>query len=596
MRAPLDVAAAVLAAGRGSWLQRALRETGVVTSIAAYNYSPTELGVFGMTADLEAERVPAALDGIAQATARLGWSGRRRRISIAPRRCCSPAGRGGSSRWKGAPRRWRPRKRSRTSACSIGSTRRWPRRRPDDVRTVAARYLDPEAVSAVAYLPRDAAVGAYRGPRRPDLRGDGPSPDDGAGGLRAVAARAGAPSAGPSSRTCSTRPLPGADLLVRRKPGVPDGDAGPLRAPRLEFDPPGQAGLGALTVRSALRGAGGLDAGGLAFAAERLGGTLGAGLTSDWVGVGLTVLAERLGGRGRADRRRAPDARRSRIGMWRRSATCSWPKLDRSRTTCSAIRSSSLSRRPSATRATAFRSRACPRPWRISPAADARRWHQQALLAARPVIVAVGDVAPESAADVLAGVFESLPARAAGPALTPLEWALDSRPLERVVCRDKAQTALAMVFRGPDRRSPERFAAEVWAAVASGLGGRIFEALRDRRSLAYTVLASSWQKGRAGALVSYIATSPEREAEARAAMLEELDRFVREPVTASGAGAGGELSLRAGGGPAAARNERRRRGAGGLARGRRTRGSWRIRAPRTAESRSSRCRPSRRRI
>jgi zinc protease len=59
----------------------------------------------------------------------------------------------------------------------------------------------------------------------------------------------------------------------------------------------------------------------------------------------------------------------------------------------------------------------------------------------------------------------------------------------------------------------------------------MFEALRDRRSLAYTVMASSWQRSRAGALITYIATSPEREDEARSAMLEELDRFTREPVS-----------------------------------------------------------------
>ena len=100
-----------------------------------------------------------------------------------------------------------------------------------------------------------------------------------------------------------------------------------------------------------------------------------------------------------------------------------------------------------------------------------------------------------------------------------------------MVNREKAQSALAMIFPGPGRRHPDRAAAEVWAAVASGLGGRMFEALRDRRSLAYTVLASSWQRGRAGALVTYIATSPEREDEARAAMLNELDRFTREPVS-----------------------------------------------------------------
>src|SRR5918994_169411 len=40
-----------------------------------------------------------------------------------------------------------------------------------------------------------------------------------------------------------------------------------------------------------------------------------------------------------------------------------------------------------------------------------------------------------------------------------------------------------------------------------------------------------WQHGRAGALLTYIATSPQREDEARDAMLEELARFTQEPVS-----------------------------------------------------------------
>ena len=44
-------------------------------------------------------------------------------------------------------------------------------------------------------------------------------------------------------------------------------------------------------------------------------------------------------------------------------------------------------------------------------------------------------------------------------------------------------------------------------------------------------MASAWLKARAGALVTYIATSPEREEEAREEMLRELDRFAREPVS-----------------------------------------------------------------
>jgi zinc protease len=164
--------------------------------------------------------------------------------------------------------------------------------------------------------------------------------------------------------------------------------------------------------------------------------------------------------------------------------------------------------------------------------ADAVRcWHADVLLRARPVVVAVGEIEVERAADTLAGAFGDLPDRASANGFPPHPWALRLEPVERSVAREKAQTALAMVFRGPARRQRERHAAEVWAAVASGLGGRLFEALRDRRSLAYTVMASAWQKGRAGALVTYIATSPEREAEARRAMLDELARFAREPVS-----------------------------------------------------------------
>jgi zinc protease len=82
-----------------------------------------------------------------------------------------------------------------------------------------------------------------------------------------------------------------------------------------------------------------------------------------------------------------------------------------------------------------------------------------------------------------------------------------------------------MLFPGPTRSSPERFSAEVWSAMAGGLGGRLFVALRDRLSLAYVVRASVWQRQGAGAILAYLATSPEREDEARRAMQAELARF-----------------------------------------------------------------------
>jgi zinc protease len=165
---------------------------------------------------------------------------------------------------------------------------------------------------------------------------------------------------------------------------------------------------------------------------------------------------------------------------------------------------------------------------RIS-AADARESHRR-MVTTRPVVVAVGDFDAEQASAALAGIFGERAAVEAMSALPSLQW-VGGESSTRVVEREKQQSAFAMVFPGPGRRDVDRAAAKVWAAVASGLGGRMFEALRDRRSLAYTVMASSWQHGRAGALLTYIATSPQREDEARDAMLEELARFNAEPVS-----------------------------------------------------------------
>jgi zinc protease len=325
--------------------------------------------------------------------------------------------------------------------------------------------------------------------------------------------------------------LPGADLLVRRKSGVPLVHLG-IYVPRLELDPPAQAGLGALTVRSAVRAAGALDAGGLAFALERLGGTLGPVAASDWLGFGTTVLAEHLG----------PAA--ALLDLVHTSPRLEEDDVARERGLMIAEAqqvADDMFRYPfQLAFAAAFGDEGYGLPVAGLPhtlpaitAADTRAWHLRALRGVRPVVIAVGDVDPEAASAVLAGEFGGAEPRAPVGPLPALAWVggAGGETPARVVTRDKAQAAIAMAFPGVARRDRDRAAAQVWAAVASGLGGRLFEALRDRRSLAYTVVASAWLKARAGALVTYIATSPEREDEAREEMLRELERFTHEPVS-----------------------------------------------------------------
>jgi zinc protease len=98
--------------------------------------------------------------------------------------------------------------------------------------------------------------------------------------------------------------------------------------------------------------------------------------------------------------------------------------------------------------------------------------------------------------------------------------------------RQKKQTALALGFPSPARHDDARYAAALISGVASGLGGRFFDELRDRRSLAYTVHAHSAERRLAGMFIAYIATSPEKEEEARHGLLHEFAKLRDAEVTA----------------------------------------------------------------
>lgn len=524
----LDLAAAILGLGRGSWLYRALRETGVVTSVSVHNYSPTELGVFSIGSDLVPENVPQAIELVADNVSRLTMLGPSTEDLERARTLLR-------ARWARQMESMEGKASALAAAEALEDVGFLDREyealgrvEVDDVRTAAGRYLQPDNVSAVAYLPEGqgedlTAPMLERAFAVTALRREAPS------SIVRPSARAAASVAGRWQADVLHTALTGPDLLVRRKTGVPLVTLG-IYVPRAELDPPAQAGLGALVVRSSVRGAGDFDARGLAFAFERLGGTLSPSAAADWVGFSTTVLAEHL----------AEAATLLDLVFTQPQLNEAEVETERDLMVTEAEQvEDDMFRYPfQLAFAGAFGSVGYGLPvsglpetlGRIS-SADARRWHQ-AMLAIRPVVVAVGEVDAEEASSVLAGVFGDNAAASAGQSLSPLSWVGGVHAGSTVVVeREKQQSAFAMAFPGPARRDHDRAAAEVWAAVASGLGGRMFEALRDRRSLAYTVMASSWQRGRAGALLTYIATSPVREDEARAAMLEELDRFAREPVS-----------------------------------------------------------------
>jgi zinc protease len=155
---------------------------------------------------------------------------------------------------------------------------------------------------------------------------------------------------------------------------------------------------------------------------------------------------------------------------------------------------------------------------------DARAWHKEVTDDLWAFVV--GDVDPDAV-----GHLVSTDSRTRTRARTRTETAGWRGGVSDVETRDKAQTAIALAFPGPDRNDPDMHSLQVLSNAVGGLGGRFFEELRSKRSLAYTVSWSPVARARGGAFVAYIATSPAREAEAIQALFEQFVRLVNEPLS-----------------------------------------------------------------
>lgn len=522
----LDLAASVLASGRGARLVRVLRETGQALDVTAWHYTPAALGVFSVGAECEADQLPSVLDALAREMAALAVHGPTEEELARARTMLE-------SRWAQSMESAEGRATAFAAAEAMGGLHvledDWQRVRavtPDDVRRAVAAHLRPEAVRAVAHLPhargddleREALGEAFAvafAEARPSVPVQLPP--------RRPLVRRGAIDGARRTLDVHHLVLPAADLLVIPKRGVPLAAIG-VHALRPSAEAASMAGVGALAGRAAVRGARGDDAAALALRFERLGGGISASVSADAWGVGTMVLSEQFA-----------EAAEALAGVFR-APTLADDVLERERRMLIAEAeqvADDMFRFPFQL---AFRAAFGDGLYGVPvqgtleslgalTAANVRDWHAALLDGARPVFVAAGDIDPEAALGVLAGITADWPARTGAVRGARVTSSLGSVPRITVVEREKAQSAFAMVFDGPGRLDASRHAADVWSAIASGLGGRLFDALRDRQSLAYSVTASSWQRLRGGALVSYIAASPAREEEARAAMLVELQRF-----------------------------------------------------------------------
>jgi len=399
----------------------------------------------------------------------------------------------------------------------------------DEIQALAQRFLDPDQAGVIVYRPKDGAEVAPDAASMRALLDDAP---------RAVAEPAEvAPLAAPAIATGLRaereeggvhvfRTETGIPVLVRRKPGALV-HAGVYVLGGGRDEPPANAGLTSLLVRAALKGTTRRTALQIAEEAELLGGT-----------VTGTAGVESFGWMINVPARHAPQAIELLADV-AQHATIPDAAVDTERAIALAdlvALRDDMYRYPVrlATQA-AF----AGHPYGIPASGDERTlptisaamlrdWHRERLLHAPATIAIVGDAEPAELAGLAAGAFGELRGGEIAPLEAP-EW--PTALVQRVEQRDKKQTALALMFSGPSRADDARFATSMIAGVASGLGGRFFDELRDKQSLGYTVHAFATERALAGSFIAYIATSPEKEEIARQGLLNEFTKLRETPVT-----------------------------------------------------------------
>jgi zinc protease len=102
---------------------------------------------------------------------------------------------------------------------------------------------------------------------------------------------------------------------------------------------------------------------------------------------------------------------------------------------------------------------------------------------------------------------------------------------ETVTSVSRQQTALVYGFLGTTRSGNDRYALAVLENIVSGLGGRFFEAIREKQGLAYTIRTENAFLAKSGTIFTYVAFSPENEARVKESLIKEIDRLRKDGVT-----------------------------------------------------------------
>ncbi len=528
----LDFLASLLSDGRASRLYRAIRERGLAAHVSAGNHTPTDLGVFVLHAESNPEKSAVALGTMWAELSAIGsneiCTGELERVrnqfeSHWARRLETSQGRATHlAEWE-AMGGWNLGEQYRA---------RFQETTADDLQRVAKKYLTLDRAAALIYRPADSPVVAADSAEMERLLASGQAMPPGEA-IRV--ARVGDPASlsrpvreSEDSGVSVFRTPTGVPILVKRKPGSAIAHIALHAVGGAVTDGEAKAGLTMIASRTLLKGSASLTAEEIAQGMEVLGASFGASSGTESFGWSMSAPTARF------------ESALALFGSVITHPTFEPEELEKERRV--ALSNLALIRDDMMRYPMRLLSRAAfpSHPYGIPvtgtedslasiTAPDLHDWYSRNVARSPIAIGVVADLDPAVAAEMASRAFHGL-APAKFPDIEAPVWTRTPKIVSE--SREKAQTALAMAFPGPSRGDESRWAAHLLGTIASGLGGRFFEELRDKRSLAYTVHLSARDLRLGGMFIAYIATSPEKEMEAREALMREFARFRAEQVSA----------------------------------------------------------------
>ncbi len=414
----------------------------------------------------------------------------------------------------------------------------------EQVMSVARRYLLLHNCSLVSYLPESAELlepkrGSVKEALSPLVSthaGESTEKAVEVRGREAEEESSTSVAAGASTESLETGPMRlvtlanGVRVLVKRRTTVPLVSVLVMYGGGTRLEPEGKSGLSLLSTRSMLKGTPSYTSDQIVNAVEGLGGNIEVFSSFDLIGVYLNILKDHLGD--------ALDVLKQVL----REPTFARDKVEQEK---NRLLKELAKRHDHPVHysidnlfANVFGDHPYAHPFigdasQLAPLTEMEcvDWYRQNLVPDNTVVVLVGDIKEDEAFDVARELFGDLER---GPVPTPqvAPPASPVRPGLHKLGRANLKQAVGLVgFIAPPMLSDEAISLRVLDGLMTGLGGRLFVELRDKRSLGYMAGSAFMPLKDRSIYYGYSNPKPDGIDEAIEVIMSELTRVTEEPVT-----------------------------------------------------------------